>query len=171
MASPGDAAPRATATGVGDTAREGSFGAATGAGEAAGAGKTSVAGGAAAKTGAEAATAGRSFSAGPCSRPSRIRRSRELRFTTGNTAGAAPTFMASYFSPALCLRLPRPPRLTQATPGQQQQTCLVGCSSSILSSEDDSEDDDARSHRSRLLGYLSADWRGTIAGRGPPSAS
>jgi hypothetical protein len=77
----------------------------------------------------------------------------------------------SYSGPASCLRLPRPPRLAQATPGQQQQTCLDGCSSSMLSSDDESEDDDAHSHRSRLRGCLSADRRGTIAGRGPPSAS
>jgi hypothetical protein len=173
-ASPGNAALRAAAPGVDDTALGGSFGAATGTGGAAGAGRSSVAGGAAAEMGTDAPTAGRSFSAGPCSCLSRLWCSRERRFPSGRTTGAVTMSLlraALYSAPASCLRLPRPPRLAQATPGQQQQTCLDGCSSSTLSSEDDSDDDDAHSHRSRLLGRLSVDWRGTIAGRGPPSAS
>jgi len=143
---------------VDDTALGGTFKAATGAGGAAGASELSVAGGAAAETGSDAPTEGRSFPSGPCSRSSRLRRSRERRFTYGNTAGAtstseAPT--ASSRSPASRRRL-RLPRLAHLTPGQQLQTCLDGCSTTTLSSDDDSRDD-AHSHRSRLLGRLTTD--------------
>jgi hypothetical protein len=161
-AAPGDAAPRTAAPGVDDSGLGRSIVGATGAEGAARVGKTSVAEGAAAKTGTEAAegaTAGRSC-AGPCSRLSRLWCSRERRFPSGRTTGAAATTVlrvTSNRSLALCLRLPRLPRLAQATPEQQQQTCLDGCFSSLLSSDDDSDDDDTHSHRSRLLGCLSAD--------------
>ena len=144
-ASPGKAASRATAPGVNDTAHGVGFGAATGAERAAVVGKTSVAGGAAAETGteaAESATAVHPFSTEPCSRP-----------TTDRTSSASPTSLASHRPLASCL-LPRPPRLAQATPRQQQQTCLDGCSASTLSSENDSDDDDSHSHCPRLLGCL-----------------